>query len=148
MNKPVLITAVAVVEPGVLEISFDGKKPFRVDLRRDITEYPALAPLSDPALFATAHADEFGHAVRWNDDIDLGADALWMEAHVQAGLAVRFEEFDAWRKRNGLSLTDIANILGVSRRTATNYASGFHLIPKIVGLAMVGWETLKARKAA
>jgi len=40
VNKPVLITAVAVVEPGVLEISFDGKKPFRVDLRRDIADYP------------------------------------------------------------------------------------------------------------
>jgi len=148
MKRKLRITSVKAVSPGVLLIGFDGKEPVRVDLATDIAEYKALAPLADWERFRRARADPWGHAVRWTKGIDLGADSLWLEAQVQAGMAVRFEEFDAWRKRNNLSLSDIARILGVTRRTATNYASGLHAIPKVVGLAMIGWEALLNKKAA
>lgn len=148
MKMPIITHAEASA-PGVLNLTFDGKKHLSVDLNQDIAKLPALAPLMDWAVFSTAKADEYGHAVRFSDDLcDLGADDLWIDAHIQAGLAVPFEDFDAWRKRNGLSLTDIAAVLGITRRTATNYASGCHLIPKMVGLAMLGYETQQERKAA
>lgn len=148
MTKQALITAVKATAPATLAVTFDGKKTMGIDLRKDIARYRALAPLKKWEMLQTARPDQWGHAVRFADEnCDLAADALWIDAHVQAGQAVSHEEFDAWRKRNRLSLTDIAAALGVTRRTATNYASGCHLIPKIVGLAMVGYETLHGKAA-
>jgi DNA-binding transcriptional regulator YiaG len=144
MKFPV-ITAVKAISPGIIMVTFDGKKSFRVDLSSDIAEYAVLAPLADWELFKIVRPDEWGHAIRWSDAIDLSADDLWIEAHVQSGQAMSFTVFDAWRKRNNLSLADIARILGISRRTATNYANGLHRIPKMVELACLGWESIQRK---
>lgn len=38
----------------------------------------AFQPLQDDALFRCAHADDHGHGVIWNDDIDLAESELWL----------------------------------------------------------------------
>ena len=40
----------------------------------------------------------------------------------------------------GLSLTDAAEALGLSRRQVADYASGEHDVPRTVLLACKGWE--------
>jgi len=38
-----------------------------------------FAPLENEALFGKAHVAEEGRAIRWSDEIDYCADALWLE---------------------------------------------------------------------
>jgi len=49
-------------------------------------------------------------------------------------------EFIRWRWTHGLSLTDAANALGLSRRQVAYYLSGEHEMPRYVLLACKGWE--------
>jgi predicted transcriptional regulator len=49
-------------------------------------------------------------------------------------------EFIRWRWKHGLSLTDAAEALGLSRRHVAYYASGEHEVPRTVLLACKGWE--------
>lgn len=49
-------------------------------------------------------------------------------------------EFIRWRWKHGLSLTDAAEALGLSRRQVAYYASGEHAVPRTVLLACKGWE--------
>jgi hypothetical protein len=89
MSKQPLITTVQATAPGMLDITFDGRKTMAVDLRKDIARYRVLAPLKKWEMFETARPDQWGHAVRFDDEnCDLAADALWIDAHVQAGLAM------------------------------------------------------------
>jgi len=43
--------------------------------------------------------------------------------------------------RNRLSLSDAALALGITRRMVSYYEAGRYLIPRMVGLAIKGWET-------
>jgi predicted transcriptional regulator len=76
--------------------------------------------------------------VVWATDVDMGADRLWEMALEQTGHDT--VEFLRWRWRYGLSLTDAANALGLSRRQVAYYAGGKHRIPCTVLLACKGWE--------
>ncbi len=49
-------------------------------------------------------------------------------------------EFLRWRWRYGLSLSQAAEALGISRRQLAYYASGKHVVPRTVLLACKGWE--------
>lgn len=44
---------------------------------------------------------------------------------------------------NGLSLSDAAQAIGVTRRTISQYRSGARPVPRTIALACVGWETLQ-----
>jgi predicted transcriptional regulator len=65
---------------------------------------------------------------------------LWEPALEQNGQTDAVE-FSRWRWRNGLSLTNAAEALGLSRRQVAYYASGEHEVPRTVLLACKGWET-------
>jgi len=52
-----------------------------------------------------------------------------------------FTSLAAWRARNRLSLSDAAVALGITRRMVSYYEAGRYLIPRMVGLAIKGWET-------
>jgi hypothetical protein len=79
------------------------------------------------------------HSVVWPGEIDMGAARLLEMALEQAGRADAVE-FIRWRWKPGLSLTDAAEALGLSRRQVTYYASGEHAVPRTVLLACKGWE--------
>jgi len=49
-------------------------------------------------------------------------------------------EFLRWRWRYGLSLSQAAEALGISRRQVAYYASGKHVVPRTALLACKGWE--------
>ena len=79
-----------------------------------------------------------GGSVEWFDT-DLGADNLYAWAKEQAG-QTSHEQFDAWMRRNGLSLTTAAEALGLSRRMVSYYRTAQRPIPKTVWLACLGYE--------
>ena len=64
----------------------------------------------------------------------MGAARLFEIALEQNGRADAVE-FIRWRWKRGLSLTDAAEALGLSRRQVAYYVSGEHAVPRTVLLA-------------
>ena len=147
MSKPPLINAVRVTAPLTLEIDWSSGETLGVDVSRLVSRFKFYAPLKDSAVFATAKADEWGHAVSWSGNIDMGADALYELARTQAG-EWGPEAFNAWMERNGLSLNAAADALDMTRRMIAHYRTGSRPIPRVVALACEGWEARRARNAA
>ncbi|MEJ0045432.1 MAG: DUF2442 domain-containing protein [Rhodospirillales bacterium] len=88
-----------------------------VDVAEPINTFRLYAPLRhDPALFRSVQTGEFGTDIVWTDGIDMSADTLWRLAREQAGTAMSAEQFRQWRSRQGISLTEAAAALGLSRR--------------------------------
>ena len=55
----------------------------RFDMR-DLLQYPAFAPLQDPALFQRAHIQH--GTVAWTDEIDLSPDTLYWRGQSWQGI--------------------------------------------------------------
>ncbi len=107
-----------------------------VDVAEPINTFRLYAPLRhDPALFRSVQTGEFGTDIVWTDGIDMSADTLWRLAREQAGTAMSAEQFRQWRSRQGISLTEAAAALGLSRRMVSYYESGAKPIPRVVALA-------------
>lgn len=90
-------------------------------------------------VFQGARLGEWGHSVEWPDGTAIGADALWRRTLLAQGRedAVAFVD---WRVSHGLSLSEAADALGLSRRIVAYYTSGAKAVPKTVLLACRGWE--------
>lgn len=113
-------------------------------------ESPGLAPLADPAVFATARLVEGeGWTVEWPEpDIQIGADTLWLDAQAQNAADENTRAFALWRARHGLSLAAAARALGMTTRTISAYGSGARPVPRYIALACKGWEAEQQRPAA
>lgn len=110
----------------------------------DVGEYLRSAGherLRDPAFFARARVEEWGHGVEWPEaDIGIPADALHRLSKEQSGDAFPTADFNTWMKRNALSLAAAAKALHLTRRTIIYYSTGARPIPPYIGLACKGWE--------
>lgn len=137
MKNPPNIKAVRIVGALLLELDWSTGETLRIDLS-DHTAAP-FDVLHNPDLFAQVTIDEWGHGIGWADGLDFGADALYEWSREQAGLPTA-STFDAWMARNRLSLASAAESLGMTRRMIAYYRSGTHPIPKVVGLALKGYE--------
>jgi hypothetical protein len=118
----------------------------------EVSEYlsaPGHEPLREPALFARVQVEEWGHGIEWPDaDIGIPADALYRLAKEQSGQAYPTSAFNAWMKRNALSLTTAAEALHLTRRTIIYYSTGAKPIPMYIGLACKGWEAMQRPRAS
>jgi len=139
------ITSVKSAGDRAVRLRFDNGKTYTVDLRVLVRHSRGLKALRGASLFARVALGEGGHSIAWPGDLDLGADTLWELALEQNGRTDAVE-FIRWRWRNGLSLTNAAEALGLSRRQVAYYASGEHEVPRTVLLACKGWEA--ERRAA
>jgi hypothetical protein len=142
--KPPRISEVKAVLPSTLEIAWTTGEVLRVEIGDWIDRFELLQPLRDPALFALVRVGWYGHSVEWNETIELGADQLYERSKDQTGEPSP-QRFDEWMRRNRLSLTTAAEALGLSRRMVAYYRAGSRPIPKIVGLACIGWESGQSR---
>jgi hypothetical protein len=133
------ITSVKSAGDRAVRLRFDNGKTCTVDLRMLVRHSRGLKALRGASLFARVALGEGGHSIAWPGDLDLGADTLWELALEQNGRTDAVE-FIRWRWRNGLSLTNAAEALGLSRRQVAYYASGEHEVPRTVLLACKGWE--------
>ena len=113
----------------------------------DVGEYlksPGHERLRDPAYFARAKVEEWGHGVEWPEaDIGIPAEALYRLSKEQCGDAFPTADFNAWMKRNALSLAAAARALHLTRRTIIYYSTGAKPIPAYIGLACKGWEVTR-----
>jgi len=134
------ITTVAVIGKKSVGITWDSGKVDRVDLSALIADLAGLAALDNTATFTACTVGEDGWSLIWPNGAEIGTDTLWRMAREQSGEATPIDEFAAWRVRNRLSLSDAAQALGITRRMVAYYEAGRYLIPRMVGLAIKGWE--------
>ena len=134
------ISTVTVSGKKAVDITWGSGKVDRVDLSALIADLAGLAALDKHVTFAACAVGEDGWSLIWPNGAEIGTDTLWRMAREQAGEATPIGEFSAWRARNRLSLSDAAQALGVTRRMVSYYEAGRYLIPRIVGLAIKGWE--------
>ncbi|ANN76189.1 DUF2442 domain-containing protein [Bordetella flabilis] len=150
MNQQFLITHVAVIGPKRLKLTFADGYAAEVDLSGLIAKHPTLTPLHNRKVFAKVAIDEWRRGVIFggDDNLSLASDNLRALALEQAG-EYSHQHVIVWMYQNGLTLDDAARALGISRRMLAYYRSGEKPVPRSIGLAMLGWESLQhGRKAA
>ena len=146
-TKAIRIASVKHAGEHKLRLRWVSGKTMTVDLSEPVHRLKGLRPLRDESVFARAAKGEGGHSIVWPDEIDMGADRLWEMSLEQNG-HLDAVEFIRWRWRYGLSLSDAAEALGLSRRQVAYYASGERAVPRTVLLACKGWEVEKHSAAA
>lgn len=141
------ISRVEALPPARLRIKWANRNQSEVDIG-EYLKSPGHARLRDPAFFARAQVEEWGHGVEWpGADIGIPADALHRLSREQSGDAFPTADFNAWMKRNALSLTTAASALHLTRRTIIYYSTGAKPIPAYIGLACKGWEVTHRHRA-
>lgn len=141
------LTGLAVHEGYRLTLSFADGLVSDIDLTEWIATTRALAALRDTTLFASARLDARGGYAIWiEDDLELAADNLRNLAVEQSG-GIGNERIFNWMADNGLTQTQAAEAIGISRRMLNYYLSAAKPIPQTVWLACVGWASLHKKRA-
>ena len=140
MKQPKIVTVESIPGRLALRIGWADGTESVVDVSTPVNDLGALESIRSPEAFAEASVGEWGWSVEWPGDVEMAAHNLYRMAKEQQGEAFPVEEFEGWLSRNGLSLTQAAQALGLSRRTIAYYKGGHQPIPKIVGLACKGWD--------
>lgn len=140
MSTPDKIKNVATVAPDTLVVELTSGKCLRVSLAEPMARIAGFAALHDAAMFSTAQVVDHGWTVEWDCGLSMASERLYQMGKEQSGEAFPLAEFKAWMVRNGMSLTTVSEVLGLSRRAVSQYSSGARPIPKVVGLALWGLE--------
>jgi len=141
MKRPRL-RAVQALAGHRLRLTFIDDSVMTVDFTPFFDESPGLAPLRDPARFAQACiGEDCGWTAEWPElDIQIGADTLWLDAQAQNAPDENTRIFAQWRAKNGLTLAQAAQALGMTTRTMSAYGTGARPVPRYIALAVKGWE--------
>ncbi len=128
--------------PATLTVQWSDGTRAKIDLA-PLLRGRAFRTLRDEAEFARARIGEWGHSVEWPSGTDVSAETLWLEtlSALERGDTRAFLE---WRLRHGLSLTEAAKALGISRRMVAYYSNGEKPVPRPILLACKGWEVSAA----
>jgi len=146
-TKAIRIASVKSAGGYTLRIRWVNGKTLAIDLQEPIHKFKRMHALRDKATFAQVSKGEGDHSVVWPGGIDMGADRLWEMTLEQNGRMDALE-FLRWRWRHGLSLTEGAKALDLSRRQVAYYVSGERPVPRYVLLALKGWELERKELAA
>jgi hypothetical protein len=138
-TKAIRIASVKYEREYIVRVRWVNGKTVTVDLQEPVSRLKGMRPLRDKAVFAQVAKGEGGHSIVWPGEIDMGADRLWEMTLEQSGRTDTLE-FMRWRWRHGLSLSQVAEALALSRRQVAYYASGERPVPRYVLLALKGWE--------
>jgi Protein of unknown function (DUF2442) len=132
------ITSAKAKAPARIVLRWSDGKRAEIDLTgtpRDRT----FRTLRDADAFAEVEVGEWGHSIVWPSGAELSAETLWLETLSVTGHQDT-RAFLEWRLRHGLSLTKVAEALGLSRRMVAYYSNGEKPVPRPILLACKGWE--------
>jgi len=130
-----------------LSVQYQGGQQVTIDCTELVQRFAVFAPLRDPAFFKKVAVADWGHSLEWPHGEGLDADRVLDMALEQAGRADTLA-FRRWQERHALSLSQAAEALGMSRRTASQYRTGARKVPRVVLLALKGWEHEMMAQAA
>ncbi len=138
---------ISVLPDCVVSATYTDGKIIQVAMRDLINSYPALAPLTSVGECATARITDWGFSLEWDCGMSLDCDRFFELYLEQCGMIenVRFRQ---WQDSNALSLAESAQVLGLSRRTISQYRTGMRPIPRVVTLACKGWNLERMKEAA
>lgn len=130
--------------PRIAAVVADGATTLRLEwttgskARADLAGWIAtggdtLAPLSDPAVFASPHVAEHGAAVAWADDDDLMIDSAHLEQIAAEQRPFESHELAQWQVRADMSNREASGFLGVGLSTFHSYKAGAR-IPASIGM--------------
>ncbi len=146
MKLPAIKSARALA-PHKVEVIWSTGRIDKLDVGAALKAHASLAPALKKPRFAKVAAGEWGHSLSWGgpegEEIEIGADAVWRMAREQAAQSGSVD-FTAWRAAHGISLTEAAHSLGLSRRAVAYYESGARPVPRVVALALRGFDTQSA----
>ena len=146
MKLPSIKSARALA-PYQVEVIWSTGRIDKIDVSAALKAHVALAPARRKARFAKVAPGEWGHSLSWGgaegEELEIGADAVWRMAREQA-VPAESVDFTAWRAAHGLSLTEAANKLGLSRRAVAYFESGAKPVPRVVALALRGFDAQSA----
>ena len=111
------VKAVTAAPGAVLDIEWRDGERSTVNLIGWITTGGSmLAPLRDPAIWATAQASDYGATVEWaGDDLAIDACHLFQIAEDQRDFDT--DDLHRWQAETGLPNNEAADFLGVSLST-------------------------------
>lgn len=136
-NKTPRLTSVTLAGPGVVDLVWDDGTNCRLDLSADL-----------PPGIAEPRIEDWGYSLEFDDiGADFSTADLYKRAAWQDGRSPRPEDFRAWRKKVGLSQDQLAKLFDLSRRTIGYYEDGTLLVPRVVTLAMKGYEAEQSAAA-
>ena len=122
-----------------LEVRYTGGQVVRVNFAELPERFAVFADLRKPAFFKRATVADWGHSLEWPNGEGLDADRVMEMALEQLGRADTLA-FRRWQDKHRLSLTEAADAIGMTRRTASQYRTGARPVPRTVLLALKGWE--------
>lgn len=134
------LQSVQAIEPYRLRTTWNTNEVMDVDIEY-VLRKPALVEILKPEVFFRVHTD--GFSIEWFDT-ELGSDNVYAWAKEQAG-EVSHEMFGGWMARNKLSLSGVAEALGISRRMVSYYRTAHKSIPRSIWLACLGWEVTRPK---
>jgi hypothetical protein len=132
------LQAVTALVPYQLRTTWSTGEVLDVDVAK-VMQGAAFAEIRKPEVFSRVHTD--GFSIEWFDT-ELGPDNVYAWAKEQAG-EVSHEMLGAWMLRNQLSLSGVAQALGISRRMVSYYRTAAKAIPRSIWLACLGWEATR-----
>lgn len=130
------IASVSRTGPVILGVTWRDRKSDRVDLTGWIARGgDVLAPLKDPAVFATARVGDHGASVEWGpEDGDLAIDAYHLRQIADEQRRFGREEAAAWQVAAKLSNQEAADFLGISLSTWNAYKAGANVVPASISM--------------
>jgi DNA-binding XRE family transcriptional regulator len=129
-NKSPRIVTAAMSGPGIVSLAWDDGASCALDLSGSL---PTNA--DDPIV------EDWGFTLSFKGtDAAYSSPDLYKRAAWQDGRAPTPEAFRAWRKRVGLTQEQLATLFDLGRRTIGYYEDGTLLVPRVVALAMKGYE--------
>lgn len=125
-----------------IHVTWEHGRKSVINLEKHIRTFKALSPLRNIEEFQRVDVGEWGWFLVWPCGADISSDTLRRLALEQAENIMTPNMFREWRQGLGASLTQAADVLGLSRRMIAYYESGEKEIPKYIALACVGVQQL------
>ena len=125
---------VMIQSPSTLEITYTDGSLINVEIESLITSFNVFQPLEDQNEFASAIITDFGFTIEWSCGASLDSDKLFETALEQSGM-IENARFRRWQDANQLLLSQAAQVIGLTRRTISQYRTGKRPVPRTVALA-------------
>ena len=133
----------------MLKVTFQVDKKIvnrTIRLSGFIARYAGLATLKDAEAFKKAKIIDWGAAIGWPGNIDIGSSTLWRVAREQMPFANA--QFKAWQNRMNLSNQEAADALGLSLTTIKNIRTGHVAVSNALAIACRAMEAEPVTLAA
>jgi len=139
------MTSVELLSEMRLRVYYQNGAPVVIDCSELPERFAVFERLLEPDFFRQVVVADWGHSLEWPNGEGLDADKVLDMALAQAGRNDTLA-FRHWQRRHGLSLTEAADAIGMTRRTVSQYRTGARPVPRTVLLALKGWEVETARE--